>query len=72
MVVEYVAPEDANFRRLYRGREELHSGLTEQAFARACEAHFTILDRLALQSGTRTMFLLQLKVVNSAIDQPEI
>jgi SAM-dependent methyltransferase len=61
VVVEFVSPEDANFRRLYRGREDLHAGLTEEAFARACETRFSILDRRPLQSGTRSMFLLQVK-----------
>ncbi|MFI5399066.1 MAG: class I SAM-dependent methyltransferase [Candidatus Binatia bacterium] len=58
-VIEFVAPEDANFKRLLRGRDELYRGLTIDAFETACAAHFRVLRRLDLPGGTRRIYALK-------------
>jgi hypothetical protein len=42
LVVEFIAPEDSMFRRLARGREDLHKGLDAAAFETACPRRFDI------------------------------
>ncbi len=59
LVIEYVGPEDAMFRRLTRGRESLHAGLNERTFSEACAAHFQIVKSLALPGTKRTMYCLK-------------
>ena len=60
-VIEFVAPEDPNFRRLSRGRDHLFSGLSVEAFETACAARFDILDSLGLEGGTRRLYVLSRK-----------
>jgi hypothetical protein len=60
-VIEFVAPQDPMFRRLTRGREELHAALDERAFAEACAAHFEIVKTLALPGTQRTLYWLKKK-----------
>jgi SAM-dependent methyltransferase len=61
-VIEFVAPQDPMFRRLTRGRGELHAALDERAFAEACAAHFEIIKTLALPGTQRTLYWLKKKV----------
>lgn len=61
LVIEFVAPQDAMFRRLTRGRGHLHAGLNETAFAEACAAHFEIVKSLALPGARRTLYCLKKK-----------
>jgi 2-polyprenyl-3-methyl-5-hydroxy-6-metoxy-1,4-benzoquinol methylase len=61
LVIEFVAPQDAMFRRLTRGREELHAALDEKCFERACLVHFEIVKSLALPGTKRTMYCLKKK-----------
>jgi hypothetical protein len=61
LVIEFVAPQDAMFRRLTRGREELHAALDERVFAQACAAHFDIVRVLALPGTRRTLYCLKKK-----------
>ncbi len=61
-VIEFVAPEDPMFRRLTRGREALHSGLTAAVFETSCRRRFDIVSSEPLgESSTRVMYLLRKK-----------
>ncbi|HEY3856984.1 MAG TPA: methyltransferase domain-containing protein [Verrucomicrobiae bacterium] len=64
LVIEFVAPEDAMFRRLTRGRDNLHSTLDTKSFEAACDAHFEIIESLALPGTKRTMYCLKKKSLN--------
>jgi SAM-dependent methyltransferase len=59
LVVEFVAPEDAMFQRLVRGREELHQGLTHEVFESACRRHFEIVRSQHLEGATRWLYALR-------------
>jgi SAM-dependent methyltransferase len=61
LVIEFVAPPDAMFRRLTRGRDDLHAALDKKAFEEACAAHFEIVRSLALPGTQRTMYCLKKK-----------
>lgn len=63
LVVEFVAPSDPMFRRLTRGRDALHAGLTKAAFEDACAARFDIVQSLDLPGAERTMYCLTRKGV---------
>ena len=58
-VMEYVSPEDPNFKRLCRGRDALYAHLTEEAFVSACQARFELVDRRTLETGNRTLLLFK-------------
>ncbi len=61
LVLEFVAPQDAMFGRLTRGRAHLHADLDERTFAEACAAHFEIVRSLALPGTRRTLYCLKKK-----------
>jgi hypothetical protein len=61
LVIEFIAPEDAMFRRLTRGREHLHTGLTQAVFEEACLARFDIVRSLEVEAATRRLYLLRKK-----------
>ena len=58
-VIEYVAPEDPMFRRLTRGRDHLHTGLTAETFEAACAERFEIVASERAQGGTRVLYRLR-------------
>jgi SAM-dependent methyltransferase len=58
-IVEFIGPEDSMFRRLVRGREELHKGLNEEAFEAACRRHFDILRSRPIEGAHRRLYLLR-------------
>jgi SAM-dependent methyltransferase len=58
LVIEFIEPQDAMFRRLTRGRESLHASLTSAVFERACAPHFEIVRSLALPGTQRRMYCL--------------
>ena len=60
-IIEFVAPQDAMFRRLTRGRDHLHAALNEKVFETACATHFEIVKSLALPGAQRTMYCLKKK-----------
>ena len=60
-VIEFVGPQDAMFRRLTRGRDDLHAALDERAFEECCSAHFEIVRSLPLPGTHRTMYCLKKK-----------
>lgn len=58
-VVEFVAPDDPMFRRIARGRDHLHTGLTAEVFERCCRRHFVIEACTGPLGGTRWLYLLR-------------
>jgi SAM-dependent methyltransferase len=65
-VVEFVGPDDPQFRRLLRGRAHLHADYTQAGFERALESRFVVLRRSALEIDhnagfDRTLYLLSLR-----------
>lgn len=58
-VIEFVAPEDPMFRRLTRGRDHLHAGLSAEVFERAVTARFEIVATERAESGTRALYHLR-------------
>jgi len=59
LVIEFIAPQDAMFCLLTRGRAQLHSELDEKSFERACSVHFHIVRSLLLPGTRRTMYCLK-------------
>jgi SAM-dependent methyltransferase len=59
LIVEFVAPEDAMFQRIVRGREELHRGLTHDVFEAACRGHFEIVRSQHVEGATRWLYALK-------------
>jgi hypothetical protein len=47
------------FRRLVRGREELHASLTPEVFETACRRRFEILRSERLEGAQRWLYLLR-------------
>jgi hypothetical protein len=61
-IVEYVDPQDPNFRHIVRGREELHRDLTPENFESAAGRLFQIVDSAGI-NATRRIYLLRKKGV---------
>jgi SAM-dependent methyltransferase len=59
LIVEFVSPEDPMFKRLVRGREELHRNLNPQAFELACTRTFKIVRTEHVEGTHRWLYLLQ-------------
>jgi hypothetical protein len=59
LIIEFVSPEDSMFRRLTRGREELHSNLTPAVFEEACRRHFDIVRSQHVEGSTRRLYILR-------------
>src|SRR6185503_18608214 len=58
LVIEFVAPSDAMFRRITRGRDHLFQDLTRESFEEACEIHFDIVRRERLDVTDRWIYLM--------------
>jgi SAM-dependent methyltransferase len=61
LVIEFISPQDAMFRRLTRGRESLHASLTAAVFEQACAMHFEIVRRRELPGTQRWIYCLKKK-----------
>ncbi|MCX6626807.1 MAG: methyltransferase domain-containing protein [Candidatus Solibacter sp.] len=59
LVIEFVAPDDSMFRRLTRGREELHQDLTPELFETLAGRHFEIVRMQYVEGTTRRLYLLR-------------
>lgn len=59
VLFEYVGPEDPMFRRLLRGRGELHRGLDRERFEEALEGRFDVVLREPLEASDRVLYLLR-------------
>ncbi|HEY1341707.1 MAG TPA: class I SAM-dependent methyltransferase [Bryobacteraceae bacterium] len=61
LVIEFIAPDDSMFRRLTRGREELHKDLTPELFERVCARRFDVIRTQHLEGTSRWLYLLKRK-----------
>ncbi len=61
LVVEFIAPDDSMFRRLTRGRDELHKDLTPALFEETCRPYFEIARTQHLENTSRWLYLLRRK-----------
>lgn len=59
LLIEFVAPQDAMFRRLARGRDHLHAGLDVHQFEHACRRHFDVLRSIRLGESHRWLYWLR-------------
>jgi SAM-dependent methyltransferase len=58
-IIEFIGPEDSMFRRLVRGREHLHAGLSSATFEAAARRRFEILHSQHLPETHRWLYLLR-------------
>jgi predicted RNA methylase len=61
LVIEFVSPQDSMFRRLVRGREELHQDLNESVFERCCQREFDIVSSQHFDGTSRWLYLMRLR-----------
>lgn len=61
LLIEFVAPQDPMFRRIVRGREQLHADLTKELFESAAQSHFTIIRRTQVGATHRWLYALRKK-----------
>jgi SAM-dependent methyltransferase len=66
LVLEFVPPSDAHFRRLARGRDELYAGLTQASFEHAVARRFRCLNVTPMPVHGRVMYVLR-KVTSRTI-----
>jgi SAM-dependent methyltransferase len=59
LVIEFIAPDDSMFRRLTRGREELHKDLNSDLFETVCRRHFDIVRSQHAEDAARWLYLLR-------------
>jgi SAM-dependent methyltransferase len=58
-IIEFIGPGDSMFRRLVRGREELHKDLTPEVFEAACRPHFEVVRSRRIAGTHRRLYLLR-------------
>jgi SAM-dependent methyltransferase len=56
-LVEYVATDDPMFRKLSRGRDQLHQDLNPEAFERACQTRFELIRKQPIAGTGRIMYV---------------
>ena len=61
LVIEWIDPEDAMFRRLTRGRGQLHASLDAAAFESACKKYFNIIRGVTLPGTARRLYCCRRK-----------
>lgn len=61
LVIEWVEPQDAMFRRLTRGRESLHASLSAEHFEKVSGNFFEIVRSAPLPGTARRMYCLKRK-----------
>jgi len=59
LVIEFIGPGDSMFRRIARGRDHLHAGLTPEVFEDACSRRFEIIRSQHLEQTSRWLYLLK-------------
>jgi SAM-dependent methyltransferase len=60
-IVEFVGPGDSMFKRLARGRDHLHTGLTVEAFERAAAPWFEIVRSEQVEGTHRRLYVLRVR-----------
>jgi len=61
LIIEYVDPADSMFRRLVRGRDNLHADLTAEKFESVCRLRFDIIRTQHFSETSRWLYLLRKK-----------
>ncbi|HEY3743485.1 MAG TPA: class I SAM-dependent methyltransferase [Bryobacteraceae bacterium] len=61
LLIEYIDPSDAMFRKLARGRDTLYEWLTREAFVQAASVRFEIVRTLHLPDSQRSLYLMSLR-----------
>jgi hypothetical protein len=61
LIIELIEPQDSMFRRMTRGRDELHKDLNPSTFESACLQGFHILRSERIPGAARTLHLLRKK-----------
>ena len=61
-VVEWTLPQDSNFKRLVRGREELYTNLTREAFEAEVLIGFEIREKREIMGGGRWLYWLNPRI----------
>jgi len=61
LVMEFIEPGDAMFRRLTRGRDHLYAALDAKGFESACQPYFEIVRSFALPGTQRRLYCLKKK-----------
>jgi SAM-dependent methyltransferase len=64
LIIEYIGPEDAMFRRITRGRDSLFQGLNRQVFEAAFSGRFECLESRRLGQSARSIYLLRKRAAN--------
>jgi hypothetical protein len=59
LIAEFVPPEDPMFRRLARGREELHRGLNAAVFEASFGRRFEIVKRMPVEGTGRQLYYMR-------------
>jgi 2-polyprenyl-3-methyl-5-hydroxy-6-metoxy-1,4-benzoquinol methylase len=63
LVIEFITPDDAMFRRLTRGRDALYSNLTPAIFESICKRRYEIIRSQHLENTSRWLYLLRKKAL---------
>lgn len=58
-VIEFIEPQDSMFRRLTRGRDELHKDLTREVFETQAQQYFEVVRSQNLSGTYRWLYLLR-------------
>ncbi|HKW98496.1 MAG TPA: class I SAM-dependent methyltransferase [Bryobacteraceae bacterium] len=61
LIIEFIEPQDSMFRRLTRGRDELHVSLSVPYFESVCRQKFDILRSERISGAARSLYLLRKK-----------
>ena len=61
LIIEYIDPADSMFRRLVRGRDNLHTDLTAEKFESVCQLRFDIVRTQHFNETSRWLYLLRKK-----------
>jgi hypothetical protein len=61
LIIEFVGVEDPMFRKIARGREALHAGLTPEVFEAAAARHFRLERRMPIENSARILYAYRKK-----------
>ncbi len=59
LLIEYIPPDDPQFRRITRGRDKLFESLNQHVFEAACKRTFSVVDSRRLARTGRYLYLLK-------------
>ena len=59
LIVEFVAKEDDKVRLLLQNKKDIYDGYTEEAFLHSFSQRFRLIEKRALSSSPRTLYLME-------------